>query len=97
MLRINVPLAVRRGVVGSIPVNIADYVGGTPIVQLTRMVGPDAARTRSAETHDRAAAVEDRAALFFQRSGDAEREDAHRAAAQRHRESAAADRAKRSA
>ncbi len=26
-----------------IPVNIAEYVGGTPIVQITRLVGPDAA------------------------------------------------------
>jgi cysteine synthase A len=26
-----------------IPVNIAEYVGGTPIVQITRMLGPDAA------------------------------------------------------
>ena len=53
------------------------------------------ARRRSADTHDRAAAVEDRAAMFWQLSGDAEREDAHRAAAQRHRDSAAADREKR--
>src|SRR3954454_4967096 len=28
---------------GRIPVNIAEYVGRTPIVQLTRMVPPDAA------------------------------------------------------
>src|SRR5216117_1274430 len=28
---------------GRIPVNIADYVGSTPIVQLTRMLPPDAA------------------------------------------------------
>src|SRR2546423_15249759 len=28
---------------GRIPVNIADYVGATPIVQLTRMLPPDAA------------------------------------------------------
>ena len=26
-----------------IPVNIAEYVGGTPIVQITRLLGPDAA------------------------------------------------------
>src|SRR4051812_37797592 len=76
VLRINVPPAVRRGVVGSIPVNIADYVGGTPIVQLTRMVGPDAAEGvelyAKVESFNPGGSVKDRIGIAMVEAAEAE-------------------------
>src|SRR3954447_26506951 len=37
------PVATLRAAMALIPINIAEYVGGTPMVQITRLVGPDAA------------------------------------------------------
>src|SRR5207248_8229189 len=62
--------------VGSIPVNIADYVGGTPIVQLTRMVGPDAAEGvelyAKVESFNPGGSVKDRIGIAMVEAAEAE-------------------------
>jgi len=62
--------------VGSIPVNIADYVGGTPIVQLTRMVGTDASEGvelyAKVESFNPGGSVKDRIGIAMVEAAEAE-------------------------
>jgi cysteine synthase len=61
---------------GSVPVNIADYVGSTPMVQLTRMLPPDAAEGvelfAKVESFNPGGSVKDRIGIAMIEAAEAE-------------------------